>query len=149
ATSSIVGCRCSKSTAPDAVTDVASDAVTDASPNAVSDADGGGGDKRLDASGSGKGGVAAASGALSARIAAAHLGGGDVVVAALDVAAKAIVVQRISPKDEVVRERRVLDGVAWSSDVELKLAAAGPGVALTWHGKRAGKVVRQLLVLGA
>ena len=61
---------------------------------------------------SAEGPMPAASGGLSAPIAAARGEHGDVVVAGLDVAAHAIRVQRISAKDEVVADRTVLDGVA-------------------------------------
>lgn len=88
-------------------------------------------------------------GGLSAPIAAARGEHGDVVVAALDVAARAIRLQRISDKDEIVVDRTIFDGVAWSSESELKVAPAAAGVAVTWRGLRAGKLVRQLLILGA
>lgn len=88
-------------------------------------------------------------GGLSAPIAAARGDHGDVVVAGLDVLARAIRVQRISEKDEVLADRTVLEGVAWSSESELKVVPAAAGVAITWRGLRAGKVVRQLVILGA
>ncbi len=88
-------------------------------------------------------------GGLSAPIAAARGEHGDVVVAGLDVAARAIRVQRISDKDEVLVDRTIFDGVMWSSESELKVAPAAAGVAVTWRGIRAGKLVRQLLILGA
>jgi hypothetical protein len=88
-------------------------------------------------------------GGLSAPIAAARGDHGDVVVAGLDVLARAIRVQRISEKDEVLADRTVLEGVAWSSESELKVVPAAAGVAITWHGLRAGKLVRQLVILGA
>ena len=86
---------------------------------------------------------------LSAPIAAAHAGNGDVVVAGLDVPAKAIRVQRIDAKDVVVTDQVVLTDVAWSTDSDLKLVAhPKDGVAVTWRGLRGGKLVRQLAVLG-
>ncbi|MBX3191761.1 MAG: hypothetical protein KF819_32525 [Labilithrix sp.] len=92
--------------------------------------------------------VAQAAG-LSAPIAASRGDAGDVVVAGLDVPAKAIRVQRISSKDEVVADKTILEGVSWSSDAELKMAPAGAGVAITWRGLRGGRLVRQHVVLGA
>lgn len=103
--------------------------------------------------GAGQGGAAAHDGAteaggLSAPIAAARGERGEVVVAGLDVPARAIRVQRISAHDEVLADRTVLPGVAWSSESEMKLVPAAGGVAMTWRGLRGGKLVRQLLVLG-
>lgn len=88
-------------------------------------------------------------GGLSAPIAAARGEHGDVVVAGLDVAARAIRVQRISDKDELLVDQTIFDGVMWSSESELKVAPAAAGVAVTWRGLRAGKLVRQLVILGA
>jgi hypothetical protein len=88
-------------------------------------------------------------GGLSAPIAGARGERGEVVVAGLDVPARAIRVQRISAKDEVLADRTVLAGVTWSSESELKVVPAAGGVAITWRGMRSGKLVRQLLVLGA
>ena len=88
-------------------------------------------------------------GGLSAPIAGARGERGEVVVAGLDVPARAIRVQRISAKDEVLADQTVLTGVAWSSESELKAVPAAGGVAITWRGLRNGKLVRQLLVLGA
>jgi hypothetical protein len=88
-------------------------------------------------------------GGLSAPIAAARGERGEVVVAGLDVAAHAIRIQRISDKDELLVDRTVFDGVTWSSESELKVAPAAAGVAVTWRGLRAGKLVRQLQILGA
>ncbi len=86
---------------------------------------------------------------LSAPIAAALAANGDVIVAGLDVPAKAIRVQRIGTKDEVVADKIALGDVAWSTDAELKLFAhPKEGVALTWRGLRGGKLVRQLAILG-
>ena len=82
-------------------------------------------------------------GGLSAPIAAARGDHGDVVVAGLDVPARAIRVQRISDKDEVLADRTVFEGVVWSSESELKVVPAAAGVAITWRGLRAGKLVRQ------
>ena len=123
-------CTCSKASAPVAATDdAATDGATvDDAAVAVREAGEPGG--------------------LSAPIAAARGEQGDVVVAGLDVPAKAIRVQRISAKDEVLADRTVFDGVAWSSESELKVLPTSGGVAITWRGLRAGKLVRQLLVLG-
>jgi hypothetical protein len=101
---------------------------------------------------SGSGGGAAATGeagGLSAPIGAAHGDHGDVFVAALDVRARAIRVQHISEKDEILADRTILDGVAWSSESEVKVVPAAAGAAVTWRGLRAGKLVRQLVVVGA
>src|SRR5262245_10412928 len=77
---------------------------------------------------------------LSAPIAAAQVANGEVLVAGLDVGAKAIRVQRIDVKDRVVAERTVLGDVAWSNDADLKLFAhPKEGAALMWRGLRAGK----------
>ncbi|AKV00005.1 hypothetical protein AKJ09_06668 [Labilithrix luteola] len=84
----------------------------------------------------------------SAPIAASRLSNGEVLVAGLDVAAKAIRLQRISAKDEIVADKTVLDGIRWSPEVDLKVAPVGPGVALTWRGKRNDKLVRQMLLVG-
>jgi hypothetical protein len=114
---------------------------------------------------------------LSGPIAAANVGGGDVLIAALDAQAKAIVVQRINSKDEVVAKGVALTEVAGSSDSELKLlvenlgpsttasdtdagesdeaGAAATATATTktgdallvWRGLRGGKLVRQYVVL--
>jgi hypothetical protein len=86
---------------------------------------------------------------LSAPIAATHLGSGAVVVAGLDVPAKAIRVERIDDKDAITLERTALSDVAWSSEADLRIVPAGAGVAITWRGKRGGKLVRQLVVLDA
>jgi len=88
-------------------------------------------------------------GGLSAPIGAAHGDHGDVFVAALDVRARAIRVQHISEKDEILADRTVLDGVAWSSESEVRVMPAAAGAAVTWRGLRAGKLVRQLVVVGA
>lgn len=88
---------------------------------------------------------------LSAPIAAAYLKD-DVVIAGLDVPSKAIRVQRIDPKGAVLSDRIALDDVKWSTDSDLKLAAGSDGktdaIAVTWHGIRGGKLVRQLALLG-
>lgn len=96
----------------------------------------------------GSGAAAGASGGLSAPIAATVLDDGQVLVAGLDVPLASIRLQKISAKDAVVEERTVLEGVGWSSDADLRLASAGPGAMLTWRGKRAGKLVKQLTFLG-
>lgn len=85
---------------------------------------------------------------LSAPIAAARGEHGDVFVAGLEAAARAIRVQRISDKGATVASRTVLDGVAWSPESELKVVPAGGGIAVTWRGLRGGKLVRHLVVLG-
>src|SRR4051812_25129917 len=63
------------------------------------------------------------SGGLSAPIAAARSENGDVIVAALDVGAHAIRVQRIGPNDEIKVDRTIFDGAAWSSESDLKVFA--------------------------
>jgi len=95
------------------------------------------------------GGDASDGGGLSAPIAAVRVEQGEVVVAGLDVAARAIRVQRISAKDEVLAERTVFEGAGWTSESELKMMPAGAGVVLVWRGLRAKKPARQALVLGA
>jgi hypothetical protein len=95
-----------------------------------------------------QGGAGATAAGLSAPIAAARLAGGDVVVAALDAAAHAVRLQRITPDDTVAIDRSVLDDVTWSSDAELKAFVAGDGVAVTWRGQRGGKAVRLLVRTG-
>jgi len=87
-------------------------------------------------------------GGLSAPIAATRIEGGDVIVAGLDVAAKAIRVQRIGTKDEVSADKTVLDGLKWSPDADVKIAPAAKGAAITWRGLRNGKLVRQLVIVG-
>ena len=87
-------------------------------------------------------------GGLSAPIAAARIEAGDVVVAGIDVPAKAIRVQRISASDEVTVDRTIFEGVKWSSESDLKVVPAARGVAVTWRGLRNGKLVRQMLLLG-
>ena len=87
---------------------------------------------------------------LSAPIAAAHAGNGDVIVAGLDVAAKAIRVLRIAAKDEVVGDEVALGDVEWSTDSDLKVVAhPKEGAGVTWRGLRGGKLVRELALLGA
>ncbi|MBX3223191.1 MAG: hypothetical protein KF795_21950 [Labilithrix sp.] len=86
---------------------------------------------------------------LSAPIAAALGANGEVLVAALDVAARGIRVQRIDAEDRIVADRVALDDVAWSTDADLKLSVhPTEGAALTWRGLRGGKLVRELVVLG-
>lgn len=84
----------------------------------------------------------------SAPLAASRLANGEVLVAGLDVAAKAIRLQRIGTKEEILADTTVFDGLKWSSEADLKMAPVGPGVALTWRGKRNDKLVRQMLLLG-
>lgn len=105
-------------------------------------------------SGDARDGVSAASAesaedGLSAPIAGARGERGDVFAAGLDVRARAIRVQRINDKDEVLADGRVFEGVAWSSESELKVVPAAAGAAVTWRGLRNGKLVRQLAILGA
>lgn len=119
-------CRCSKSVAPEEGAGVPDAALERAA----------------------RGAAAGASGGLSAPIAATVLDDGQVLVAGLDVPLASVRVQRISAKGEVTEERTVLEGVAWSSDAELRLASGGPGAMLTWRGRRAGKPVKQLTFLG-
>lgn len=124
------GCTCSKaneSSGDDASAAATIDASDDASAHVAASGDSGG---------------------LSAPIAGAHGDHGDVVAAGLDVRARAIRVQRISDKDEVLADRTVFEGVAWSSESELKVVPAAAGAAVTWRGLRNGKLVRQLAVLG-
>ena len=86
---------------------------------------------------------------LSAPIAAAHVAGGAVVVAGLDVPSKAIRVQRIDANERVVVDHVALGDVAWSADSDLKVHAhATEGAFVTWRGLRGGKLVRQLAVVG-
>ena len=124
-------CTCSRGTEAGA-----SDAAGDSEPRAADDAAAATAD-------------AGEPGGLSAPIAAARGEGGDVVVAGLDVPARAIRVQRISPKDEVTADRTIFEGVKWSSESELRVVPAAGGVAVTWRGLRGGKLVRQLLILGS
>lgn len=105
---------------------------------------------------------------LSGPIAAANVGGGDVLVAALDAQTKSIVVQRINSRDEVVAKGTALSEVSGSSDSELKLIVENVGAAndadagvsedggaaprtgdalVVWRGLRGGKLVRQYVVL--
>lgn len=91
----------------------------------------------------------AASARFSAPIAAARVAGSsDVVVVGLDVASKAIRLQRIDASDAVKLDRTVLEDVAWSPDADLKLFSSAAGTALVWRGKRGGKTGRALVVLG-
>ena len=122
-------CTCSKGTEPGAASDAAGGdaaATVDGAANALPDEPGG----------------------LSAPIAATRIEAGDVVVAGLDVPAKAIRVQRINPNDEVSIDRTILEGVRWSSESDLRVLPAARGVAVTWRGLRNGKLVRQLVILG-
>jgi len=123
------GCTCSKAADPNASTEAGAGAgeATAASVDAA---------------------LPGAPGGLSAPIAAAHIEGGDVVVAGLDVPAQAIRVQRIDANDGVVSDHTIFEGVKWSSESELKMAPAARGVAVTWRGLRNGKLVRQMLLLG-
>ncbi len=93
------------------------------------------------------GGVVRGGAGLGTPVAASHIGS-DVVVAGFDASAKAIRVQRIDDKDRVAAERLVLTDAAWSNDADLKLTASAEGLAITWRGLRAGKLVRHLVILG-
>ena len=86
---------------------------------------------------------------LGVPIAAAHAGSGEVIVAGLDVGARAIRVQRIGANDHVLADEIALDDATSAADPDLKLVAhPKEGVAVTWRGMRGGKLVRQLAVLG-
>lgn len=122
--SAVSGCRCQKSPSADADAGTASTPSSDEMPRGPQIG-------------------------LSLPIAAAHLDGGDVIVAGFDAAGGAIRVQRLSPKDEVVAEHAVLGNLKWSPEADIKVAAATGGVFLTWRGMRSGKLVRTLVVLGA
>jgi hypothetical protein len=78
-------------------------------------------------------------------IAASHLEDGTVLIAGLS--GTRIRVRRVAP-DGTVTEREVLGDVSTSPDADLKLAASEQGLAMTWHGLRGGKLVRELLFLG-
>lgn len=89
-------------------------------------------------------------GGLSAPIAAARHPNGDVLVAGLDVGAGGIRVQRIDANDRIVEGRIVLGGVAWTNDADVKISAPSKdGAAVRWRGLRGGKLVKQLVMLGA
>jgi hypothetical protein len=86
---------------------------------------------------------------FSAPIAAAHASNGDVLVAGLDVPAKAIHLLRIGAADEVRARGTVFEDVKWSSESDLKvIASGGGGVAVTWRGLRGGKLGRSLATIG-
>lgn len=85
---------------------------------------------------------------LIAPISASHIGA-DVVVAGLDIGAKAIRVQRINAKDEIVADQLAFRDVAPSTDSDLKLVATSEGALVRWRGLRAGQLVRELVVLDA
>lgn len=92
---------------------------------------------------------AADAGGWSAPIAAANAGGGEVLVAGLDVPARAIRMRRIGANDAILAERTVLENVAWSSEADLKVVATPSGAAITWRGRKSGKLGRALVVVGA
>jgi hypothetical protein len=95
-------------------------------------------------------GVDGGGGVFSAPIAAAHETGGDVLVAGLDVPAKAIQLLRIGPSDEVRARTTAFSDVKWSSEADLKvMASGGGGAAVTWRGLRAGKLGRSLVTVSA
>lgn len=87
-------------------------------------------------------------GGWSAPIAAANAGGGEVLVAGLDVPSRSIRMRRIGANDAVLADRTVLEGVKWSSEADLKVVATASGAAVTWRGLRGGKLGRALVVLG-
>lgn len=85
---------------------------------------------------------------FSAPIAAAHAAGGEVLVAALDVPAKAVRLLRIGPSDDVRAQGTVFDDVKWSSDADLKVMTDGRGgAAVAWRGLRGGKLGRSLVTV--
>lgn len=87
---------------------------------------------------------------FSAPIAAAHTTDGDVLLAGLDVSAKAIRLLRIGRADEIRAQGVVFDDVKWSSDADLKVISAGAGgAAITWRGLRGGKLGRSLVTVGS
>lgn len=132
ACASAAGCRCGRGGAEgDGANATASNEppVVETAPSAERDANGG---------------------VFSAPIAAAHANGGDVLVAALDVPAKAIHLLRIGPSDEVRAHGTAFDDVKWSSEADLKvIASSNGGAAVTWRGFRAGKLGRALVTVGA
>ena len=124
------GCRCGRAGDPDGANATASN-----EPPIVETAP------------AGEGG--AVGGLFSAPIAAAHSIGGDVLVAALDVPAKAIRLMRIGASDEVRAHGTAFDDVKWSSEADLKVvASSNGGAAITWRGLRGGKLGRSLLTVG-
>ena len=118
------GCRCSKGDADGTQADAGVETQPSGSPSA-SDARG-----------------------WSAPIAAAHAGGGEVLVAGLDVPSRAIRMRRVGANDAVVSERAVLEDIKWSNDADLKVVASPNGAAVTWRGLRGGKLGRALVVVG-
>jgi hypothetical protein len=89
-------------------------------------------------------------GLFSAPIAAAHVSGGEVLVAGLDVPAKAIQVLRMGPSDEIRARSTAFTDVKWSSEADLKVMAAGAsGAGITWRGLRGGKLGRSLVTVSA
>lgn len=93
---------------------------------------------------------AGASARFSAPIAAARIAGSsDVVVAGLDVASRAIRLQRVGVNDDVKLDRTILGDVAWTRDAELKLVPGGASTSLLWRGTHRGKVGRFHVALGA
>ncbi len=86
---------------------------------------------------------------FSAPIAAARIAdSGDVFVVGLDVASRAIRLQRISAEDETKTDRTILDDVSWTSDADLKVFGGVPS-AVVWRGKHGGKPERTLVTLGS
>lgn len=96
-----------------------------------------------------KGEGGAGCGLFSAPIAAAHAADGEVLVAGLDVRAKAIRLLRVTKDDAVVGQGIAFDDVKWSSEADLKVVlASGGGAGVTWRGLRAGKMGRALIMVG-
>lgn len=85
---------------------------------------------------------------FSAPIAAAHLASGSVVAAALVASSKSIAVVSFGPAGAIDWTVDALVGVAWSSEVELRVLPAGDGVAVVWRGAVDGKFARYLVVVG-
>lgn len=119
------GCRCSKGGEGDGA---GGDAAVDTPVETRS----GGGDVR----------------GWSAPIAAANAGGGEVLVAGLDVPSRTIRMRRFGKDDAILADRAVLEDVKWSSEADLKVVATGAGGAVTWRGLRGGKLGRALVVVG-
>lgn len=115
----VTGCTCSKKSAPaqaEASTsaDTAS-AVADAAPK---------GPEHL---------------RFSAPIAASHTATGDVVVAGLDGAAKAIVAEQLKTDGGLVWSGEVLRGVAYSPDATVQVHTFGRQVLAQWRGALDGR----------
>ncbi len=83
---------------------------------------------------------------FSAPIAAARLGGSD-VVAGLVATAGVIRVMGMTG-GTIAWTTDALRDVAWAPDAELRMQAAGAGIALLWRGPHGGKIGRTLVLLG-